>query len=179
MAGALTLVRDAKIWRWRPAAAAGPAAMLAAADKGEAHDFASWLAFETDSGVIHSLDTGEPPASLAAATTISLGGRLMLPGLHDSHIHCYHLGATSVQVNLADCHTIAAMRQKLVAHAQAHPDLKWIVGIGWDQTPWGRYPDRRDLDDLDLGSRPCWLWRTCFHIGVGTCASIDHRPQPI
>jgi predicted amidohydrolase YtcJ len=78
-----------------------------------------------------------------------------------------------MQVDLAGCDSIGALRETLEAHAQAHPDLEWIVGIHWDQTPWGRYPHRRDLDDFDLGGRPCFLWRACFHIGVANSRALE------
>ena len=83
------------------------------------------------------------------------------------------LGATSVQVSLAGCTSIEAMTARVAAHAAAHPELAWIVGIGWDQTSWGRYPAASDLDAIsELGGRPCWLWRACWHIGVGNSAAL-------
>jgi len=90
-----------------------------------------------------------------------------------AHIHVYMLGATSVQVSLAGCTSIEAMTARVAAHAAAHPELAWIVGIGWDQTSWGRYPAASDLDAIsELGGRPCWLWRACWHIGVGNSAAL-------
>ena len=83
------------------------------------------------------------------------------------------LGATSVQVSLAGCASVEAMAARVAAHAAAHPELGWIVGIGWDQSAWGRYPNASDLDGIsELGGRPCWLWRACWHIGVGNSAAL-------
>ena len=42
--------------------------------------------------------TGDPPAEPAPSSSIDLGGRLVLPELHDAHLHVYMLGACSAQV---------------------------------------------------------------------------------
>ena len=165
-----TLLTNGRIWQWSPAALAGPKDMLAAADSGTAHTLAEWMLLE--GGHITSIGSGAPPEA-GAAVTIDLGGRLVLPGLHDAHIHVYMMGATSVQVSLAGCASVEAMAARVAAHAAAHPELNWIVGIGWDQSAWGRYPTASDLDEIEeLGGRPCWLWRACWHIGVGNSAAL-------
>ena len=165
------LLQNAHIWQWTAAAHASPAAMLAAADRDEAHGFARWMLL--DGNTIASVGNGEPPAG--ADQTIDLGGRTVLPGMHDSHIHCYMLGAVSMQVFLGDCSSIGAIREKVAAHGKANPSLEWIVGIGWDQTAWGgAFPSRHDLDGIEeLGGRPCWLWRACWHIGVGNTEALS------
>lgn len=169
-----TLINNAAIWQWSAAAHAGPADMLAASDRGEAHSSpVSWMLIDNEDGTIQAIGSGEPPAG--AEYSFDLGGRVVLPGLHDSHIHCYMLGATSMQVFLGDCTSIADLRAKVGAHGADNPDLEWIVGVGWDQTAWGgAFPNRHDLDGIDgLGGRPCWLWRACWHIGVGNSEAMS------
>lgn len=170
----LLRVTNAKIWQWAAPAHAGPAAMLAAADRGEAHgSFASWMLIDNESGEIVSVGEGEPPSSEPVARTFDMGGRLVLPGLCDAHIHVYMLGATSAQVSLAHCESVEEMVASVAAHAVAHPELAWVVGIGWDQSRWGRYPTCHDLDAIEaLNGRPCWLWRACWHIGVGNSEAL-------
>jgi len=167
-------IKNARIWQWSDAALAGPSAMLAAAARGEAHaPFADWMTFDGSTGAILALGTGALPAEPAPSQVHDLGGRLVLPGLHDAHIHMYMVGATSVQVSLAGCESVEAMVEAVSSHAAKHPELSWVVGIGWDQSRWGRYPSRHDLDGIEaLAGRPCFLWRACWHIGVGNSEAL-------
>ena len=103
---------------------------------------------------------------------IDAKGRLVIPGLHDGHIHVEMTGESSYFVNLADCTSIESLQEAIFNHSEKNPDLPWIIGVNWDQTNMdGRYPSRYDLD-TSCPSRPVFLWRACWHIGcvnsVGT-----------
>ena len=128
-----TLRCNATIWQWSDEAGRGPQALLAAADHGAAHlDPARWMLIDDDSGRILDVDTGSGEEQPTADRQVNMGGRLILPGLQDSHIHCYMLGASSVQVDLAGCESISAMTQRVARHAATHPELSWVIGIGWE-----------------------------------------------
>lgn len=60
---------------------------------------ARWMLIDDYTGRLLGVGSGPQPV---ADTEIDLGGRLVLPGLHDSHLHAYMLGASSVQVTPAD-----------------------------------------------------------------------------
>lgn len=49
----------------------------------------------------------------------------------------------------------------------------WIIGRGWDQTPYeeGRMPDRHDLDRVSTG-HPMMLTRKCGHVCVLNTAAL-------
>ena len=84
--------------------------MVAAADRGDAGgcEVCSWLEFDVESGEITAAGGGEsdggagsvalpPPAEVIARNagrTVDLGGRLVLPGLQDSHIHLFMVAAS-------------------------------------------------------------------------------------
>jgi len=80
----------------------------------------------------------------------------------DSHIHVSMVGESQYFVDLRHCDSIDSLRNTLKAHMQMHPEneLPWIVGVNWDQTVLGRYPNRFDIDGLALneegaeGERP-------------------------
>ena len=125
-----TLVRNASIWQWSAEAlSGGPAAMLRAADAGRAGtaEDASWLEFDADTGEITAVGdrirAPYPPAHVVAraARVVNMGGRLLLPGLQDAHIHLYMCGATASQVQLSGCPTIQELRRRVATHAAAHP----------------------------------------------------------
>lgn len=49
------------------------------------------------------------------------------------------------------CASISELQSRLGAHCEAHPGKTWVVGVGWDQSAWGRYPTRQDLDQVREG----------------------------
>ena len=60
-------------------------------------------------------------------------GRLLLPGLMDSHIHVSMTGESIHFVDLKECYSIDQLVNALKNHISLHIDLNWIVGVNWDQ----------------------------------------------
>ena len=133
---------------------------------------AEWLLIRGDA--IAEVGSGPPPEA-AAAQVIDLGGKFVLPGLHDSHLHTYSVGEASFYVDLGGCASIAELKQRLGDHARAHPEFSWVIGLQWAQHEMGGvYPCAADLDDA-LGegdTRPVFLWRACWHIGCANTAGL-------
>jgi predicted amidohydrolase YtcJ len=112
----------------------------------------------------------------ANTEVLELGGKTVLPGLIDSHIHMVGTGFTMAQIN---CRTppmgsisdiIAAVGE---AVAKAEPG-EWIQGRGWDQAKLSdhRNPTRWDLDRVSP-ENPVWLTRTCGHIAVANSPALE------
>ncbi|MGH9792802.1 MAG: amidohydrolase family protein, partial [Candidatus Acidiferrales bacterium] len=96
----------------------------------------------------------------AGATTryVDLGGRLVLPGLIDSHIHFLSGSHSFSQLDLNDASTPAEIQQRLRDYAAAHPGTGWIIGRGWTYTvfaPSG-LPHRKLIDEI-VAVRPVLL----------------------
>lgn len=92
---------------------------------------------------------------------VDAGGRLVLPGFTDSHIHFLD-GSTSLnQLQLDGISTLSEVQQKIKAYAAAHPDRPWILGRGWSYPIFGAsaLPDKKYLDQV-VPDRPVYL--TCF-----------------
>ncbi len=71
--------------------------------------------------------------TMAAKATriIDAGGRLVLPGFQDAHIHLQMGGIDLVQTaQLYDATTIAELQAALAAHAAAYPG-PMVWGAGW------------------------------------------------
>ncbi|MDD4080123.1 MAG: amidohydrolase [Eubacteriales bacterium] len=100
---------------------------------------------------------------------IDAGGRSILPGFNDSHLHLYGYALNKGTVDLDDLTSIGGLQEKLIAHIKViHPlNGTWITGRGWDQTGFreGRMPDRHDLDRVSA-DYPIALKRKCGHISV-------------
>ena len=82
--------------------------------------------------------------------TIDCGGRTLLPGFHDAHIHLLAYAATLVSV---DCRpssvgSINELNGAISARAARTPHGQWIRAWGYDETALveRRHPTRWDLD---------------------------------
>jgi len=95
--------------------------------------------------------------------SINANGRLVIPGLIDSHIHTSMLGESLYFLDLKDCPSIHEMKEKIHIHLLSHPKLKSIIGINWDQSNLSRYPCAQDLDEV-CSDRPVWIWRACWSL---------------
>ena len=88
---------------------------------------------------------------------IDLGGRLLLPGFQDAHVHPISGGIDRLQCDVRDIHPKSAVIEAIRTYAEARPDLPWIVGSGWYM---GDYPNgtprKEDLDAI-LPDRPAFL----------------------
>ena len=66
-------------------------------------------------------------------TCVDASGRLLLPGLIDSHIHTSMTGESVHFVDLKDCRSIDQLVFALEVHMSKHTGLSWIIGVNWDQ----------------------------------------------
>src|SRR3954471_5997791 len=105
------------------------------------------------------LAVGPDLADLAGPATerIDLGGRLLIPGFQDAHIHAVMGGVELGQCDLTGTVDLDEYRRRIRAYADAHPEAEWITGGGWSMESFENgVPDRRILDEL-VPDRPVYL----------------------
>ena len=96
---------------------------------------------------IYSAKNGQ---TYTASRTIDAGGRLVLPGFIDSHMHFAKGGLGQTRVRVDGLRTPQQMVDRIVAYAQEHKDLAWIVGRGFSYDAFQPgYPTRQLLDVID------------------------------
>jgi predicted amidohydrolase YtcJ len=136
---------------------------------------AAWMLVD-DSGAIAQVGgEASPPPADGAVETVDLHGALVLPGLHDSHIHAYYMGESAEFLNLTGCSSFDDFSNRLREYDLKYPDKAWIVGFGWEQDKLSadaRYPSRHDLDAVVRG-RPVMLHRACWHIAVVNTKALE------
>ncbi|HEY5167833.1 MAG TPA: amidohydrolase [Thermoleophilia bacterium] len=66
--------------------------------------------------------------------TVDLGGRLVLPGFVDAHLHPSFATFELFEVKLADCRSVQECLDRLALFAAKHPELPAIRGGGWYST---------------------------------------------
>ena len=83
----------------------------------------------------------------AGERVVNAGGNLLLPGLHDHHIHLAALNAGRHSVDLSEfTNPGLATLERVIAPFAGN----WVRGIGFDESVWGRL-DINDLDSISSG----------------------------
>jgi predicted amidohydrolase YtcJ len=114
-------------------------------------------------GVVLATGSDDDLAGLPAAETVELGGRTVLPGFVDAHVHPVLGGVEMSRCDLTGTPTPAAAERIVAEYAAAHPGPDWITGGGWSMAtfPGGR-PEGRRLDAV-AGDRPVFLINRDHH----------------
>jgi predicted amidohydrolase YtcJ len=76
---------------------------------------------------------------------IDLGGRCVLPGLNDSHVHFPTWSLAQRQVRLEGA---ASLAEAVGRVADGLPTAGWLRGIGWRDADWTEPPSRTALDAI-------------------------------
>jgi hypothetical protein len=108
----------------------------------------------------------------AAARSIDLGGRTVLPGFMDTHIH---LGGHSRRyIDLNDTKSLAELKQQVSEKGKELGPGEWITGAGWDEYHFTeqRKPVRADLDAA-APNNPVVLTRAGGHSSVGNSKALE------
>lgn len=141
---------------------------------------AEWLLIEA--GRIRAVGQGEPPP---ATRRIDAGGRLVLPGFQDAHIHLLSGGTDlATAASLYDAGDAVDLLKTLAAHAQAKSDLSVVLGSGWQPGVFGDHNLTAALLDRVTPDRPAVIYDSSFHNAcLNSCALAmagigDDTPDP-
>ncbi len=70
------------------------------------------------------------------AEVIDLGGRLLLPGFTERHIHYFDWAIGRQQLVLTGVGSLGELLAKVRAAAEAAPRGGWVVGQGFEESDW-------------------------------------------
>lgn len=103
-------------------------------------------------------DAAELTAIHPSATVVDLPGALVLPGMHDAHIHTAGIARSLVAVDLRGARSLQDALERVREHAELLPPGSWIFGGRWDSNKWERpvQPTAADLDTVS-GDHPIAL----------------------
>ena len=130
-------------------------------------------------GIIEKIGTDrEILANLPAdATKTDLGGKTVVPGINDSHLHIQSVGQTLSRVMLNGTKSVGDMisagREFLKNHTLGRGEV--LLGHGWNQdyfTDEIRMPTRYDLDEISK-EIPIIFTRACGHICVANSKALE------
>jgi predicted amidohydrolase YtcJ len=132
---------------------------------------------------IHTFDKSKPAASTLAidfGEIVGIGdedlldefdgaeredilGRVILPGLTDAHLHLkyYALGLQKI-----DCETdtLEECLGRVAGRVKESRPGEWVLGHGWNQNLWGRWPSAAELDGI-APDHPVYLTAKSLHAG--------------
>lgn len=104
---------------------------------------------------------------------IDAGGKLLLPGFNDAHVHFIQGGAQLEQVQLTDAATPEEFAKRIAAQVKKTPKGEWILGGRWDETKWPK-PELPTKDSVDpvTGDTPIFVERYDGHEALANSAAI-------
>jgi predicted amidohydrolase YtcJ len=84
----------------------------------------------------------------AATRIVDAGGKRLLPGFNDAHVHFSDGGASLVAVQLNDATSRAEFVKRVGEYARHQAPGEWIREGEWDETKWmpAKLPTRQDID---------------------------------
>jgi predicted amidohydrolase YtcJ len=108
-----------------------------------------------------------------ATRTIDLGGRTVVPGFTDAHVHLLDLGQALRSVDLVGTKSFDEVVQRVAERAKSAPPGTWIQGHGWDQNDWGdtRFPTHDKLSAA-VPNHPVVLSRVDGHALLANAAAM-------
>src|SRR5271163_3219136 len=101
---------------------------------------------------IASVGTSADILKLAGPATkvIDLGGKRVVPGFNDAHVHFVSGGTSLASVQLGDTKSEAEFRQRIADYAKTQPKGTWILNGNWDHERWtpARLPTHHSIDEV-------------------------------
>jgi predicted amidohydrolase YtcJ len=92
---------------------------------------------------------------------IDAGGKLVLPGFNDAHVHLAAIGNTFSSVKLNDVRSPAEFSARIANIARFIPKGRWILGSGWDNRSWiPNDPPAKALIDEATRDNPVFVYNS-------------------
>jgi predicted amidohydrolase YtcJ len=107
---------------------------------------------------------GTHETALASPERVDLGGRCVLPGFNDSHVHFPTWSVAQRQVRLEGTRSVDEAVARVAAAVRDVPAGTWLRGLGWRSGDWSppTEPTKEDLDAV-TGDTPVALMARDYH----------------
>ncbi len=104
---------------------------------------------------------------------IDAGGKLVLPGFNDAHVHFVEGGAQLDSVQLNDATSAKEFARRVAERAKNTPKGEWITNGGWDETKWNppQLPTK-EMIDAATPDNPVFLDRYDGHMALANSAAL-------
>jgi predicted amidohydrolase YtcJ len=118
---------------------------------------------------------GTHETALASPDRVDLGGRCVLPGFNDSHVHFPTWALAQRQIRLEDTTSLDEALDRVAAAARAAQPGRWLRGTGWRAGDWKPpvEPTKEALDRV-TGDTPTALMARDYHSLWLNSAALAH-----
>lgn len=125
--------------------------------------------------VSRGVEAWEGDTSAVSTERVDLGGRTVVPGFVDAHLHFLSWALDRARVDVRDAPTAALALEQVAERAAADraagADGGWLVGGGWTEAMLAEVADPAAALDAAAGGRPAALWSRDRHaLWLGTAA---------
>jgi predicted amidohydrolase YtcJ len=104
---------------------------------------------------------------------IDAGGKLVLPGFNDSHVHFLSGGFSLANVDLRDASSTEEMARRLKEYARKLPKGRWILGGDWDHEKWPGAPlPTKEMIDAATPDNPVFVSRLDGHMALANSLAL-------
>jgi predicted amidohydrolase YtcJ len=127
-------------------------------------------AIAIDHGEVAGIGGDELLDEFDRAEKQNMGGRVILPGLTDAHLHLQHY---ALSLDKIDCETnmLEECLKRVAERAYGAKPGEWILGHGWNQNVWGGWPSVFDLDRV-APNNPVYLTAKSLHAAWANSAAM-------
>src|SRR5271170_8402752 len=104
---------------------------------------------------------------------IDAGGKLLLPGFNDAHVHFVDGGSQLDSVQLNDATSKQEFVRRIAEQAKKTPKGEWIQGGDWDETKWNPLSlPTKELIDAVTPDNPVFVSRYDGHSALANSAAL-------
>ena len=114
-------------------------------------------------------------AKQTPSQVVDAGGRLIVPGFIDAHMHFSEGGFGLASVQLRDARTREEFVARIKAFAATVPAGTWITGGNWDHSLWGGELPTREWIDAVTPDHPVWINRLDGHMSLANSVALSSR----
>jgi predicted amidohydrolase YtcJ len=125
-----------------------------------------------DGTTLALVGTDEDARKANAEQVVDAGGRLIVPGFTDAHVHFREGGFGLASVQLRDARTREDFVARIKAFAATVPAGTWITGGNWDHSLWGGELPTREWIDAATPDHPVWINRLDGHMSLANSVAL-------
>ncbi|MBV9573293.1 MAG: amidohydrolase family protein [Acidobacteriales bacterium] len=104
---------------------------------------------------------------------IDAGGKLLIPGFNDAHLHFLDGGMDFDGVKLNDATSKEEFAKRIAEKAKHTPQGQWIVGGEWDETKWNPpILPTAQLIDAETSNTPVFVSRHDGHMALANSVAL-------
>ena len=120
-------------------------------------------------GTTSEIETWRGPST----EVIDAGGRLLLPGFNDSHVHFVDGSAQLTNVQLKDALNVREFAERIAKHAAQLQPGEWVLGGNWDDQGFDKpaLPTKQDIDAV-TPKIPVFVSRYDGHMGLANSVAL-------